>query len=152
MKKIISPLIIFFVFLIDRLSKEWVIRNVSLGESWDVLPFFHLTYVENTGIAFGMGQNQNLLFIGTSILLIILLLIFQKHWKMGGNLLFQIGLSFVIGGALGNLYDRIIHGSVIDFLDFFAGPYHWPAFNAADSFICIGTFFLIFAQYKHSKS
>lgn len=121
-----------------------------LGESYDILPFFHITYVENTGAAFSLGQNRNSFFIAASIVILMVLFFLKRQWEKiePENLKLKIGMALVIAGALGNLYDRIKLGSVVDFLDFFVGVHHWPAFNVADSAICVGAFLLAISQWK----
>ena len=125
-----------------------------LGESIPLLSFFHITYVENTGAAFSLGQNRNNFFVIVSIVMLVILFVLRHRWekKDPHNLLLKLSLALIIGGALGNLHDRIRYGSVVDFLDFFAGAYHWPAFNVADSAICVGAFLLGFSQWKSKKS
>lgn len=152
-KKFLSPLIILGIFASDRFTKELVKRKFFLGESVPLLPFFHLTHIENTGIAFGLGQGWNDFFIGSSIFLLIVLLFLRRKWERAepNNLKLKIALALVIGGALGNLYDRIVYGRVTDFLDFFVGHYHWPAFNIADSSICIGAVLLFLSQLKRKN-
>ncbi|OGR84823.1 MAG: signal peptidase II [Elusimicrobia bacterium RIFCSPHIGHO2_02_FULL_57_9] len=121
------------IFLIDRLSKYWAIHWLMPKASTPLLPFFHFTYVENTGAAFGIGFQRNGFFIALTIALLGVLLYLQKAWA-DKNSWIQIGLLLVTGGALGNLYDRLAYGHVIDFLDFRI----WPVFNAADSCVTIG--------------
>ena len=140
-------LTVLSVFGLDRLTKRLAQSHLTYGEPMAVLPFFNLTYLENTGAAFGMGQDMNKFFIGLSIFILIVLFIFifktsEKTIKV------QTAFALVAAGALGNLYDRITHGSVIDFLDFYVGTHHWPAFNAADASICIGACLLAFMQWK----
>lgn len=140
-------LTILSVFGLDRFTKRLVQSHLGYGEPLEVLPFFNLTYLENTGAAFGMGQDMNRFFIGLSIVILIVLLIFAR--KAGrGSVGIKTAFALVVGGALGNLYDRITHGSVIDFLDFHAGAHHWPAFNVADSSIFVGACLLAFMQWK----
>lgn len=146
--KFLSPLLLISVFISDRLTKEWVIRRLYIGETIDLLPVFQITYIENTGIAFGFGQNKNLYFMVISIVLIVFLLVLHHQSKSVETLLFKTGLALVIGGALGNLYDRIAYGSVIDFLDFFIGTHHWPAFNIADSAVFAGACLFLIAQVR----
>ena len=133
------------IFLLDRLTKFWIQKSMAYGESLNVLPFFHITYIENTGAAFGMGQNQNALFVFASILILAALFIYARGLGEG-NAKIKIALALIVGGALGNLYDRIVYGSVVDFLDFFLGLHHWPAFNVADSSICVGA--ILFAIFR----
>lgn len=147
-QKFLSPLIILVAFISDRISKEWIIKKLFTGESIEILPFFQITYVENTGMAFGFGQNKNFYFILISIVLIVFLLITHHKSRTDKQTLIKSALALVIGGALGNLYDRIAYGSVIDFLDFFVGSYHWPAFNIADSCVCVGAFLFFLSHYK----
>jgi signal peptidase II len=151
LSKLLSTLIILGAFVFDRISKEWIMKKLFYGESMKIFPFFHLTYIENTGMAFGFGQNRNIYFIIISILLIILLLVFHHKTKDQQDILLRCSLALIIGGALGNLYDRITYGNVIDFLDFFIGTTHWPAFNVADSCICIGSFLFLFTHYKQKS-
>lgn len=148
--KLLPSLIVAAVFGLDRVTKHAVTVHMFSGESIPVLPFFHLTYIHNTGIAFGIGQNQNRIFTFMAGALLIALLVLRHRWekKYGADLKLRAGIALVIGGALGNLYDRIVFGSVIDFLDFFAGGWHWPAFNVADAAICIGAGLLIVSQWK----
>ena len=142
------------VFVLDRVTKIWILKTMFLGESKQILPFLAVTYVENTGIAFGFGQNNNRVFLVLSILLFGILIFLRRSWQKqyGANRILEIGFALVIGGALGNIYDRIVYGSVVDFLDFFVGRHHWPAFNVADSAICIGAFILAFLQVSVTKT
>lgn len=108
--------------------------------------FFHLTYIENRGAAFGILAETNTrfrtpFFITISVLAIIFITIF--YWKMEGEGWTHLALLFILSGALGNLIDRLRLGWVIDFLDFHWYQYHWPAFNIADMAICIGAGILI---------
>lgn len=148
--KFISLLLIVAIFILDRLAKVLIQQKLFLGESVPVLPFFHLTHIENTGIAFGLGQGWNHFFIASSVVILIVLLLVRRRWERAepNNLKLKTALALVIGGALGNLYDRIVYGRVTDFLDFSINSYHWPAFNIADSSICIGAFLLFLSQYK----
>ena len=136
------------VFLADRLAKEMVIRQIPLGDIIPALPFFNWTYVQNTGVAFGLGQNFNFIFILVSFILIGLLAGFYRKLISDQNAWANTGLALVMGGAIGNLYDRIVFKSVVDFLDFFVGAHHWPAFNIADACICTGVALLLFSQKK----
>lgn len=144
-------LTVLSVFGLDRLTKRLAQSRLVYGEPFAVLPSFNLTYLENTGAAFGMGQDMNKFFIWLSVVILITLFIFAR--KAGrGNIGVKTAFAFVVGGALGNLYDRITHGSVIDFLDFYAGAHHWPAFNVADSSIFVGACLLAFLQWNPSLS
>ncbi|MBI2118825.1 MAG: signal peptidase II [Elusimicrobia bacterium] len=148
--RFIAPSIILVIFLFDRITKEWIKNKMFLGEVLEIFPFFNITYVRNTGVAFGLGQNNNLFFIFLSSILLLILFAFLVYWEKMKNsdLKLKIALGLIIGGALGNLFDRFLYGSVIDFLDFFVGSYHWPSFNVADSSICVGAFLLALSQMK----
>ncbi len=148
--------VVVLVFLADQLSKQWVLANFELYESIKLLPIFNFTYVRNYGAAFSFlsdaGGWQRWLFtivaVGFSIVLTIWL---RKQSKS----LWRLNLAFtlVIGGALGNLIDRLQHGFVVDFLDFYWNTSHFPAFNIADSAICVGAGLLILDTFMtESKS
>ena len=144
-------LIVLSVFTVDRLTKFLVKAEMSYGQSKQILPFFSLTYVENTGAAFGLGQNQNTFFILSSLLILVILFAIARKVPKE-DIKMRFALALVIGGALGNLYDRLHHGSVTDFLDFYVGAHHWYAFNVADSCVCIGALLLAVFQWKGASS
>jgi len=148
--RFLPSLIILFIFLTDRLSKEWIQNRMRLGDSIPILSFFSLSYVKNTGIAFGVGQNRNDIFTLIAIVILILLVILLRYWEYTktGNLKHKISLALIIGGAVGNIYDRIAYGNVIDFLDFYVGTTHWPSFNVADTSICLGAALLAFSSWN----
>jgi signal peptidase II len=128
------------VFGLDQLTKWAALFVLDLPEqSITVTPFFNLVMVWNRGVSFGMlnsaGALAPWLLAGLALAVVIGLLVWLRrteHW------LIAIGLGLVIGGALGNVVDRLRYGAVVDFLDFHAAGYHWPAFNVADAAICIG--------------
>ncbi len=139
-KEYITGITILTVFLLDRLTKFAINAHLKTGEFVEVIPgFFNIVHTRNTGIAFGMfsggGMFFTLLFIGVSVVAIGVLFYLLKDAVSG---LQVFGLSLIIGGALGNLVDRVLFGEVVDFLDFYVGSYHWPAFNVADSAITGG--------------
>lgn len=129
----LRPAALLSLFAADRLTKYWALHWLEPRGAVPLLPFFHLTYVENTGAAFGIGHRRNGFFIGFSIVLLAALLYMQRKWRKE-NLWLQTGLLLVSAGALGNLYDRIAYGFVVDFLDFRV----WPVFNVADSCVSVG--------------
>lgn len=133
MRKLFSPAVILGVFVLDRLTKAWALERLYM-KSVQVLPYFRLTWAENTGVSFGMFRNNNLFFLAFSAALICALLLFKRRIHAHGRLA-AAGLALVLGGALGNLYDRIAYGFVIDFLDFSFFP---AVFNAADAAITVG--------------
>lgn len=129
----------------DQISKFWVL-NELLGERIGIVytSFFNVVRAWNTGVSFSMFNDYGNL--GAILLSVVALIIigFLIHWlKHEENRFSQIALGFIIGGAIGNVIDRVRLGAVFDFLDFHIGDSHWPAFNLADSFICIGAAILI---------
>ncbi|UCD55031.1 MAG: signal peptidase II [Candidatus Omnitrophota bacterium] len=128
-----------FIFLLDRFSKIFVLQNLELNESVKIIKnIFYLTLVHNTGAAFGIFKDQTLFFIIISILAVITIVIYIKKFSNIPPAI-KIGLALILGGALGNIVDRLCFGYVVDFLDFKI----WPVFNIADSAITVGTFLLI---------
>ena len=135
--------IAIIVLLLDRLAKWAVAGSIPLQNSVVVIPgFFRLTHVENTGAAFGLFADSAAQWkIGALVSFSVLALVVVSAllWKNSHSLsTTTIGLSLILGGAMGNLWDRMMSGRVVDFLDFYVGSYHWPAFNVADTAIVIG--------------
>lgn len=137
------------VVLLDQLTKWWVRESFHLYETVPVIEgLFHLTYVRNPGGAFGLlrGMDDSIripFFVGIAALAIGVLVYFVRQLPTHQRFL-QFALGLVLGGALGNLIDRVAFGEVIDFLDVFWGDYHWPAFNIADSGITTGVVVLMY--------
>lgn len=145
-------IIIILVLIFDFLSKFLIDKYMMIGDTVPLVRnFFDLTYVKNTGVAFSMFENNGLL-INIISCIIILILIFYTYYNKPKDLLDKIGRSFIIGGALGNFFDRVIHGSVIDFLDFKLFGYDYPIFNLADAFIVIGAFLLVVHAWRDNKN
>jgi signal peptidase II len=141
-------LIAAIVLLLDRLAKWAVARNIPLHDSVAIIPgFFHLTHVQNTGAAFGLFAESSAQWKAGALVsfsVIALVIVSALLWKNGHALsTTTIGLSLILGGATGNLWDRMMAGRVVDFLDFYVGSYHWPAFNVADSAIVVGAILLV---------
>ena len=134
------------VVLLDQGTKYWVMVSLIPYQSIIVTPFFNLTLVFNTGAAFNILTAQGSL--GNSILLafalgaitVILVMLYRLSYA---KILQAIALALILGGALGNVIDRLRFGCVVDFLHFHIREYYWPAFNVADSAICMGIFLLI---------
>ena len=127
------------IFILDQLTKFWVRTTFSLGESRPLLPrIFHLTFVTNTGSAFGLFPRARSLFIILSILTLIVLLTLAWRKRKKLPLLVQLFFGLLLGGVAGNLIDRLRLGYVVDFLDFRI----WPVFNIADSSITLAVIFL----------
>lgn len=132
-------LIMVGVFLVDQVSKLYLISIMEPGESTPVLEnIFHITYVKNPGAAFGILEHQTGLFIGIAVLLVMAVLYYYPRLPAGHRLM-RIGIGLQLGGALGNMLDRLRVGYVIDFLDFRI----WPVFNVADMAIVIGVGLLL---------
>lgn len=154
-------LIVLLVIATDQLTKLLILQTFQLYEVKEIIPgFFNLVYVTNTGAAFSMLAGvdspwRHYFFLGIGVVACIGLTIAYYRFRSshGG---YGIALALIAGGALGNLIDRVRLGSVVDFLDFYFGSYHWPAFNVADSAICIGAvLFLIvnvLEERKNSRS
>ena len=141
------------VIVLDQLSKLWISSHFVFGENLYVLSVFNLVLAHNTGAAFSFlndaGGMQRWLFSFIAVVAsgwIVVLL--RKHTT---QLLFSLALSLILGGALGNLIDRIAYGYVVDFLSFHWDEHYFPAFNLADSAITCGAFLLILDSFKENK-
>ncbi len=127
-------LITLSVIALDQATKYLIVTSLNAYDSIKIFPFLNIVNVRNTGAAFGMFRS-----LGSGFFIIISLaaIIFVANLIMRNAYNF-IGLSLVLGGAVGNLIDRLFYGKVVDFIDFSAGNFHWPAFNVADSSLTIG--------------
>jgi len=129
------PTIAILILCVDQLTKFIIHKNLLLNQSFPIIKgVFHLTLIHNRGAAFGILRNQIPLFIFTSVLAISLIYFYLKKDKQKKLSIITLSLSLILGGALGNLVDRIFLGYVVDFLDFRV----WPVFNLADSAITMG--------------
>jgi signal peptidase II len=140
------------ILVVDQLTKHLVVSNFELHKSLQVIPgFFDLTYILNSGAAWGMFRRhpQALAALAAATLAVLLILapVFQGHrgWT-------RWGWALLVGGIAGNLADRVRIGSVIDFLDFYIGSSHWPAFNIADSAICAGVICYIIDSFRRKEA
>lgn len=141
------------ILALDQVTKEIVNRSLYLHETHIVIPnFFNIVHTRNSGAVFGFFQDPTssvlprLLMLLSCAALALVALFFHRsdpHERM--NL---FGLSLILGGAVGNIMDRVLRLSVVDFLEFYVGGFHWPAFNVADSAICVGIFFLVLRALK----
>ena len=141
------------VIVLDYVTKIAVLGSFAPGESRAPLPFFNLVLVFNKGAAFSFhatAQGWQTLFFATVAVVASIVISFLIVRNKNKNL-FRAGLALILGGALGNLYDRIMYGHVVDFLDFHAAGWHFPAFNVADSAITVGAGILILESFlqKH---
>jgi signal peptidase II len=144
---IISVIVVVF----DLSTKYYFDSTFQYGETRVVTPFFNWVLVYNPGAAFSFlanagGWQREFFIVLTTIITSILLWMLKSNQQ---NRFLSVGLTLIIGGALGNLFDRIVHGHVIDFIQLHAGGYYWPAFNIADSAICVGAAMLIIDSFRH---
>lgn len=145
-------LISLIVFSLDFVSKFWVMRTLVPHDPIPFFPCFNLYLTFNRGVSFSMFSAQSamgvwaLIGLTAGISALIIYLIQKETEKLA-----RIGYAFVLGGAIGNLIDRIRFGAVVDFLDFYLGKYHWPAFNVADSAICIGAALILYQYIRRKK-
>lgn len=141
------------VVVLDQVTKALTRSHMDLYDSVPVIMnFFHLTYITNDGMAFGLKfPGGTVVFTVVSIILTIV--IFLYLWKEKNNhFLMRLSLALILAGAIGNLIDRILYGEVVDFFDFMIGDFHWYIFNVADSAVTIGmVFFLYFSFFIQPK-
>ncbi|WP_438862966.1 signal peptidase II [Neptunicella sp.] len=141
------------MLVIDQVSKQWVIADMDLYESISVIPMFSITYVQNHGAAFSFlsteGGWQRWFFTAIALVVSVLILYWLKQCKAEQKLL-PAAFALVLSGALGNVYDRLHYGYVIDFLDVYYQQWHWPTFNIADSAIFVGAVLLIFDALRNN--
>lgn len=152
MKKKVYWLALLF-FLIDLVSKQVIVHVISVHESIEVIPnFFYLTYVQNEGAAFSIFQNQQVLILLVTVIALFFINKYLNDEKV--NKLEGFSYSMITGGILGNLFDRVVFGYVIDFFDFRFGKFNYPVFNIADSFIVVGVIILMiysFIEWRKSR-
>jgi signal peptidase II len=150
-------LIAVAVLLFDRFTKWLIVRNLALDDSVSIIPgFFRLTHLENPGAAFSLFAESTsplrtalLVAVSAAALVVISALL----WKRGRDFnATTIAFSLILGGALGNLWDRLSDGKVTDFLDFYIGANHWPPFNLADSAIVVGALLLLLKMLHKEKT
>ncbi len=138
------------VIIIDQLTKWLMSSWLSLYETVSIMPFFNLTMAHNTGAAFSFLAHadgwQRWFFVGLATIISVVLIIWLR--KVTNKTLEALSISLILGGALGNVIDRVNLGYVIDFLDVYYGNYHWPAFNVADSAIVVGACLLIIDSFR----
>jgi signal peptidase II len=150
-------LIALVVVLLDRWTKHIVAKRISLYSHIQVIPgFFTLTHTENTGAAFSLFADSNahwktamLIVFSVIALLVVSVLLWRNHHA---HVATGIGLSLIMGGAVGNLWDRLARGRVVDFLLFYVKRYQWPVFNLADSAIVVGAGLLVLEILFHKSS
>jgi len=143
------------LIVLDQASKWFMVSWLSLYETVAVIPFFNLTMAHNTGAAFSFlaqaGGWQRWFFVGLTVIISTGLIIWLKKLSSAAKLE-AISISMILGGAIGNVIDRLCHGYVIDFLDVYYGSYHWPTFNIADSAIVVGAALLIIDSFMATSA
>jgi signal peptidase II len=140
--------------VLDQMSKVWIDSNLSLHQSIPIMPNFSVTYAHNYGAAFSFlseaGGWQRWFFTVLAIVVSMGIVIYLKNLKPEEKLL-AVSLSLILGGALGNIIDRVIYGYVIDFLDVYYQAYHWPIFNIADSVITLGVTLMLIESFMDKE-
>ncbi len=151
----LAALIIISSLAMDIITKYLVVNNISYGEHNDYMGgFFRITLLYNDGGVFGILKGHKNLFLIVSIIVLIMMVVYYIYEK-SKDVSFHIAMSLIIGGALGNILDRVIPGrpGVVDFLSVGVdGVYRWPAFNIADSVIVIGAILLVIVFYREEKA
>jgi signal peptidase II len=146
-------LISLSVFLLDILSKNFIQNKIIYGEQLEITSFLSLVHFQNTGAAFSFlsdqGGWQRYFLIAISLLAVLYIPWLINQYKK--NILIVIGLLLILGGAIGNLYDRISYGYVIDFIYLHFDEFYWPAFNVADSAISLGVLLFLYGSFKSYK-
>ena len=134
----------------DQIAKEWALAALKTPVA--LMPSLNLILVHNPGAAFGFlsqaGGWQRWLFIVVGLAIGVLVAVWLRQTARVGHRELSTGLSLVLGGALGNVWDRIVRGAVVDFIDIYYGRFHWPAFNVADAAITVGAAIVIFAAFR----
>ncbi|XOJ81667.1 signal peptidase II [Candidatus Pelagibacter sp. Uisw_092] len=147
-KILIDSIIVLTIFLIDRFSKIYIIKMAELGNVVDIYltPFLNFYLIWNKGIAFGLFSfNEKFIYnIITSLIIIVSIIVLMMAAKSEGFK--RVSLLFVLGGAIGNLFDRVYYSAVPDFIDFHIRDFHWFIFNVADMFITLGIICLILGE------
>ena len=157
MKRVQYLILAAAVIVLDIWTKALVLARIDLHETIPIIPnFFQLVHVRNTGAAFGIGANASsrivpLLLNFGAIAVFFVVVVYALRSAVTDRVL-QTGLHLILGGAIGNLLDRFRFGYVVDFLDVYVGTKHWPAFNVADSAICIGIALLFLDMRKKPET
>jgi signal peptidase II len=138
------------VLVIDQITKQAITANFQYGESKFIFSWFNLVLAHNTGAAFSFlagasGWQREFFIVLTVVISCVLIWMLKNN---GSNRVLAVALALVIGGAFGNLYDRSLHGYVIDFVQWHVAGYYWPAFNVADSAICVGAVLLVLDSFR----
>jgi signal peptidase II len=146
------------LIVIDQLTKWLIQTHIPYGTAVPIIPgFFNLVYVSNTGAAFSIFQGNNFFFIALALVALAAVLFwlirdqFNPHKEQRMSVITKIAFSLFAAGIIGNLLDRILKGSVVDFLDFYIQHYAWPSFNVADSCICVAAGLLVLMSFRRQQ-
>ena len=143
----------FFVVILDQATKALVIGTIKMQDTIELLPILDIVYLENTGAAFSIlaqaGGWQRWFFILLALVVSVVLMVWLRRIR-AEQVLLAVGLSLILGGALGNVIDRVMHGYVVDFIYFHWGEHYFPAFNIADTAISIGAGCLLLDAFRES--
>ncbi len=150
---IYGVIVAVLIFLLDQGTKFYIAEHLLAEQmGMAVFPGFNVVRMWNTGVSFSMFNNYGklgVILLSAFAIVVVLMLLWWMYKEQSRFI--QIALALIIGGAIGNILDRIRFGAVFDFLDFYITEYHWPAFNLADSFICIGTILILIFEFMKNK-
>ncbi len=143
------------VIILDQWTKQAVLASMELYQSIEITGFFNLTYVRNYGAAFSFLHDasgwQRWFFTAIAVVVSVVILRWLKSTPKK-QIMLPVAFALILGGAIGNVYDRLVLGYVVDFLDVYYQQHHWPAFNVADSAICLGAILLIIDMFKNKEN
>ena len=144
--------IVIFILLLDQVSKRIVVENIEIfANNLQISKYFNLVYVENRGVSFGMfSEHDKSFYFGILSMLVSAYIIYLL--VKSNDLIESLGLSLILGGAIGNGVDRLYYGYVVDFIDLHLNNLHWPAFNFADTFITFGAIVFVFSIILNKKN
>ena len=144
--------IVIFILLLDQVSKRIVVENIEIfANNLEISKYFNLVYVENRGVSFGMfSEHDKSFYFGILSILVSAYIIYLL--VKSNDLIESLGLSLILGGAIGNGVDRLYYGYVVDFIDLHLNNLHWPAFNFADTFITFGAIVFVFSIILNKKN
>jgi signal peptidase II len=152
MRKYAVLSVVPLVFFLDRLTKALIIQSLDLHEGIGITSFFSIVHARNFGGVFGfLHGHQYAQYIFTFLPIVIACALAYVIVAYKFSFAKRLALAFILAGAVGNIYDRIAYGNVVDFLDFYYKAYHWPAFNVADISICVGIGLWLYMEIFHAK-
>lgn len=154
---ILLGVVVLIVFVVDQAAKAWVLHSLPLYSQKEIIPgLFNLVHVRNTGVAFSFFAGSESPWRVTLLTMLPLValgvIVYLYRETRSDEKAKRLALGLIAGGAAGNVTDRLRFGNVVDFLDFYIGPYHWPAFNVADMAVTAGAALLLFCVLRQEKS